>query len=97
MKLIECGKGFLEKDGQIIGLVLTNLITTYDVFCNNWQSHKEDGKDYSIDVFCDLLIRDQQKFLVEGNIGGKQQAHFRNGKGKKIYEDRGCVDDSFPR
>ena len=65
-----------------------NLQTPYDVFYSsfhtNWRSCKEDGKDYSFDVFCDLLIRDQQKLLDEGKLGGKQQAHFLKGKGKKI-------------
>ena len=63
LKLGECGKGFPKKDGQLIELVLMNLRTPYDVFYSsfraNWRSHKEDGKDYSLDVFCDLLIRDQ--------------------------------------
>ena len=57
-----------------------NLGTPYDLFYlsihTNWKSHKEDGKDYSFDVFCDLLIRDQHKFLHEVNIGSKQQYHF---------------------
>jgi hypothetical protein len=63
-----------------------NLKMPYDVFFlsfhTNWCSHKEDGKDYSFDVFSDLYIRDQQKFLDEGNIGAKQQDHFLKGKGK---------------
>lgn len=49
-----------------------NLQTPYDVFfssfCTNWRSHKEDGKDYSFIVFCDLLIMDQNEFLDEGNL-----------------------------
>ena len=55
-------KGFPKKDGYLIKMVLMNRRTTYDVFLlsfhTNWLSHKEDGKDYSFDVFCDLLIRD---------------------------------------
>lgn len=47
----------------------------------NGRSRKEDNKDYSFDVFCDLLITDQQKLLDEGNLGGKKQSHFIKGKG----------------
>lgn len=54
-KLGKCGKGFPKKDGQLIELVLMNLRTPYYVLCSslctNWQSRKEDGKDYSVDVF----------------------------------------------
>jgi hypothetical protein len=61
-----------------------NLRTPYDVFfssfCTNWWSCKGDNKNYSFDVLCDLLIRDQHKFLDEGKLGGKQQAHFLKGK-----------------
>ena len=75
MKLGECGKGLPKKDGKLIELVLMNLKIPYKVLCSsfrtNWQSHKEDGKDYSFDVFCDLLIRDQKKLLDEGKLGGK--------------------------
>ena len=78
-----------------------NLQTHYDVFCssfqNNWRSCKEASKDYSFDVFCDLLIRDQQKLLDEGKLGGKQQAHLLNRKGKQIYKDRGRIYYSRPR
>ena len=35
------------------------------------RSQKEDGRDYSFEVFCDLLIRDQKKLLDEGKVGGK--------------------------
>ena len=89
----ECGKGFSKKDGQLIKLVLMN---TYDVFCSlfhtNWWPRKEDGKGYSFDIFYDLLIRDQQKLLDQWNLGVKQQALLLKGKGKYIYNDRGCVD-----
>ena len=56
-----------------------NFRTPYDVlYCSfyaNWRSWKEDGKDYTFDVYCDLLIKDQQKILYEGKHGGKNQAH----------------------
>ena len=75
MKLGECGKGFPEKDGYLIELFLMNLQTPYDMFHlsfhTNWWSCKEDGKDYSFDVFCDLLIRGQYKLLDEGKLGVK--------------------------
>ena len=66
------------------------------LFCTNWWSCKEDGKEYYIDVFHDLLIRDQQLFLDKGKLGGKQKFHFLNGKGKHIYKDRGCTGGSSP-
>ena len=66
-------------------------------FRTNWQHCKEDGKDYSFDVLCDLLIRYQHKPLDEGNIGGKQQAHLMKGKGNKIYMDRTYTDGFGPR
>lgn len=51
-----------------------NLQTPYDMlslaFHINWRSCKEYGKDYSFEVFCDLLIQDQQKLFDEGKIGG---------------------------
>ena len=79
-------KGFLRRMVKLIELVLMNPRTPYDVFCSffrtNWRSDKEDGKDYFFDVFCDLLIRDQQKLLDEGKLGAKQQAHLVKGKGK---------------
>lgn len=55
-----------------------NLRTPYDVLCSsfrtNWRSCKKDGKDYTFDVLCDLLIKDQQKLLDEGKLGSKHQA-----------------------
>ena len=87
LKFSECGKGFLEKDRQLIELVLINMRAPYDVLCSsfqtNWWSRKEDGKDDSFYVFVDLLIRYQQKLLDEGKLGGKQQAHFFKRKGKQ--------------
>ena len=63
MKLGKFEMGFPKKDVYLIKLVLMNLRIPYNVFfssfCTNWRSRKEDGRDYSIDVFCDLLIRDQ--------------------------------------
>ena len=94
----ECGKNFPKKDRQRIELVLMNMRTPYDVLCSsfytNWGSHKEDGKDYTFDVFCDLLIKDQQKLLDEGRLGGKHQAHLLKSKGKMNYKERGCIDTS---
>ena len=100
LKLGECRKGFPKKDGKLIELVFMNLRKPYNVFSSsfrtNWQSRKEEAKDYSFDVFCDLLIKDKQKFIDEGKLGGKQQANFLNGKGKQIYKDRGCANGSGP-
>ena len=77
-----------------------NLRTPYDVFFllfrTNWISCKEDGKDYSFGIFCDLLIRDQQNLLDEEKLGGKHHAHLLKGKGREIYKDRGCADDFGP-
>ena len=61
------------------------------------RSQKEDGRDYSFEVFCDLLIRDQKKLLDEGKVGGKHWAHFLKGKYKYIYKDRICINVSSPR
>ena len=101
LKLGECEKGFPKKNGQLIELVLMNVRTPYDVFCSsfytNWRSCKDNGQDYSFDVFCDLLIRDHQKLLDEGKLGGKQQDNFLNGKTKQISKDRGRVNGSSPQ
>ena len=63
IKFGEWGKGFPKKNGKLIELVLMNLWTPYDVlwslFHTNWLSHKEEGKEYSFDMFCHLLIRDE--------------------------------------
>ena len=100
LKLGKCGKGFTKNDGYLIKLVSMNLRTPYDVFfssfCTNWQSHKLDDKDYSFDVVCDLLIRDKQKLIEEGNIVGKPQDHLMKGKGNKNYKDRSSTDGSSP-
>ena len=53
---------------------------------------KEDGKDYTFDVLCELLIKDQQKLFDEGKLGGKNQPHLLKSKGKKKYKERGCID-----
>lgn len=96
MKSGECGDEFPKKYRQLIELILKNLRTPYNVFLYsfhiNWRSHKEDGKDYTVDVFCDLLIKDQQKLFDEGNLGGMHQDHFLKSKGKKNYKERGCID-----
>ena len=39
-------------------------------------SHKKDGKNFTFDTFCELLIKDRQKLLEEGKLGGKNQNHF---------------------
>ena len=84
LKLGKFGKGFPNKDGHLIEIVLMNLQMPYDVlflsFHTNQRSRKEDNKDYSFDVFCDLFIRDQHKLLNEGKLGGKQQDHLIKGK-----------------
>lgn len=55
-----------------IELILMNLKTPYDVFCStfraSWASRKEDGKDYSFETFCGLLIRAQERLLDEGKL-----------------------------
>jgi hypothetical protein len=46
LKLGECGKNHLKKDGKLIELVLMNLRTPFDVFMStfftNWKAHKEE-------------------------------------------------------
>ena len=68
----ECRKYFLKKYGQFIELVLMILGTPYDVlfsiFCANWNSYKDDSKDYNFDSFYDLLIKDQEKSVDEGKL-----------------------------
>ena len=98
MKRGECGKTFPKKDDQLTELVPMNLRTPYDVFCSSFHtnriSHKEDGKDYTFDVFCDLLIKDQQKLFDEGNLGGKHKDHLLKIKGKSNYKERGHTNAS---
>jgi hypothetical protein len=75
LKLVECGENIPKKDGHLIELLLMNLRTPYDMlysaFHTNWRSCKEDGKDYTFNVSCDLLIKDRQKLIGEGKLGGK--------------------------
>ena len=75
LKLGECGKEFPKKYDQLIELVLMNLKTPFHVFCSSfhakWISRKADGKEFSFDNLCDLLIKDQQNLLDEGNLGVK--------------------------
>jgi hypothetical protein len=96
LKLGECGKNFQKKDGQLIELVLMNLRTPFDVLCSTFHTNcktcKEDGKDYTFDTLCGLLINDQHRLLDEGKLGGKHQAHLLKGKGKMNYKERGCSD-----
>jgi hypothetical protein len=62
-----------------------NLKIPFDVFCltfcANWISKKDDGKDYSFNSFCGLLIRAQKTLFDEGKLGVKQQAHLLKSKG----------------
>ena len=78
-----------------------NLRKTFDVFSStfktNWQTHKEDGKDYTFDAFRGLLINNQHMFLDEGKFGGKLQSHMLKGKGKINYKERGHFDDLVHR
>jgi hypothetical protein len=82
-------------------MVLVNLRKTFKVFSStfykNWQVDKEDGKDYTFDAFCDLLINDQHGLLDEEKFGGKLQAHMLKGKGKINYKERGHFDDLVHR
>jgi hypothetical protein len=75
LKLRECGDNYKKKDGQLIEPVLINLRTPFDVFVLNlhtkWYTCKKDGKDFSFEVFCELLITDHHRFLEEGKLGGK--------------------------
>ena len=70
-----------------------NLRKPYDVLCSSfhtkWRSRKEDSKDYTFVFHCDLLIKDQQKLIDEGKLGGKHGAHFLKGKVKNNYKKRG--------
>ena len=52
-------------------------------------SCKKDGKTFTFDTLCDLLIQDQHKFLEEGNIGGKNQAHLLKIKVKTNIKEHG--------
>jgi hypothetical protein len=44
-----------KKDGQV----------------TNWKARKEDGKDYTFEYLCGILINYQHRLLKEGNLGGK--------------------------
>ena len=55
-------------------------------------SHKQDGKDFTFDTFCDLLMKDQHKFLEEGKLGGKNQAHLLKRKVKPNPKEHGHED-----
>jgi hypothetical protein len=63
-----------------------NLKTLYDVlcltFCASWTSRKDDGKDYTFDSFCGLLIKAQRNFLMKGNLRSSNIAHLLKGKGR---------------
>jgi hypothetical protein len=68
----ECGKNYQKKDGQLIELVLMNLRTPFNMFmstfCTNWKAHKEDGKDYTFEYFCGLLITNQHNCLKKESL-----------------------------
>jgi hypothetical protein len=85
LKLGECKKDFLKKNGQIIESIFDESNTSYDVLCStfhtSWSSKLEDGKDYSFDSFYGLLIEAQLKLLDEGKLEVKQQFHLIKGKG----------------
>jgi hypothetical protein len=98
LKLGKYGKNYQKNDGQLIKLVLMNLRTPFDLlvstFRTNWQARKEDGKDYTFEAFCGLLINDQHKLLEEGKLGGKHQAHLLKGNSKLDPRDRVRFDAS---
>ena len=75
LKLGECGKYFPKKGWNLIELVLMNFKSPYDVlfssFHDIWMSHKQDGKDFTFDIFYDLLIKYQQNLLEKGNLDAK--------------------------
>jgi hypothetical protein len=56
-------------------------------FCTKWHTHKKYGKEYS-DFFCEILVTNQHRFLEEGNLGGKHQAHLLKGMGKMNSRNR---------
>jgi hypothetical protein len=59
-------KELSEEGWKLIKLVLMNLRTPFNVFMSNfhtnWKAHKEDGKDYTFEALCGLLITDQHRF-----------------------------------
>ena len=86
-------KGFFE-EGWITHYACSNdLKTPYDAFYSsfsvNWMSCKKYGKYFTFDTLCDLLIKDQQKLIEEGKLGGKNQAHFLRGKVKPNLKECG--------
>jgi hypothetical protein len=96
LKLGKCGNNYSNKYGKIIEMFLMNLRTPFDVFIStfrtNWYAHREDGKDYTFEYFCGLLITYQHKLLEEGKIGGKHHSHLLKGKGKLNHRERGWFD-----
>jgi len=66
----------------------------FSTFFTNSQECKEDGKDYNFERCCGLMITDQHNLLKEGNVGGKNQAHFLKGKSEMDPMDRVCFDAS---
>jgi hypothetical protein len=73
-----------------------NIRTPFDVFYSTfwtiWKEHQDDGKDFTFDTFCGLLIIDQNNLLDGAKFGRKHQAHFIKGKGKMNYKERGHSD-----
>ena len=55
-------------------------------------SRKKDGKDFTFDTLCDLLMKDQQKLLEEGKLGGKNQDHLLKRKVNPNPKERGRRD-----
>ena len=54
-----------------------------------WMSHKQDDNDFTFDTLCDLLIKDQQKFVEEWDIGSNHQAHLLKGKVNINFKEPG--------
>jgi hypothetical protein len=75
LKLGECGKKYYKNDGKLIELVLMNLRTPFNMFISNFHTNYQecniDGKDYTIEDLCCILITGQYILLEQGNIGGQ--------------------------
>jgi hypothetical protein len=86
LKLGKCGKNYLKTDEQLIELVRMNLRTPFELSISNFSTslweRKEDGKDYTFEALCGLLITNQHILLDQGKLGGKRQARLLKGMGK---------------
>jgi hypothetical protein len=69
----------------------------FSTFHTSWKACKEDGKDYTFEVFYGLLINDQHRLLDKGKPGGKHQAHLLKGKGKVNHKEIGQYDTPIHR